>query len=99
MGVRKFAEVLLEKSGGKLKVKEFPSNQLGTEMQQQSALRGGTQEMTAPATTSLVGIGKDFGMIDFPFSVSTGQQADALLDGPFGKALLATLPSKDLIGL
>ena len=33
MGVRKFAEILLEKSGGKLKVKEFPSNQLGGEMQ------------------------------------------------------------------
>jgi tripartite ATP-independent transporter DctP family solute receptor len=87
MGVRKFAEILLEKSGGKLKVKEFPSNQLGSEMQQQSAVRGGTQEMSAPATTSLVGIVKDFGMVDFPFIVSNGRQADALLDGPFGIAL------------
>src|SRR5215207_7932589 len=66
-GVQKFSEIVAAKSGGKLKIKEFPANQLGTEQQQQSALRGGTQEMQSPATTSLVGIAKDFGLIDFPF--------------------------------
>jgi TRAP-type C4-dicarboxylate transport system substrate-binding protein len=75
MGVkRKFAEILAAKSGGKLKVQEFPSNQLGNEMQQQSALQGGVQEMTAPATTSLAGIVKEFGLIDFPFSVTTSRR-------------------------
>ncbi|WP_375459498.1 TRAP transporter substrate-binding protein [uncultured Enterovirga sp.] len=99
MGVKKFQEIVAQKSGGKLKVREFPSNQLGSEMQQQSALRGGTQEMQSPATTSLAGIVKEFGLIDFPFIVSTPEQADALLDGPFGKVLLDKLPEKDLIGL
>src|SRR4051812_23405025 len=42
-GVQKFAEVLAAKSGGKLKIREFAALQLGNEMQQQSALRGGTQ--------------------------------------------------------
>jgi TRAP-type transport system periplasmic protein len=98
-GVQKFAEIVAAKSGGRIKVREFPANQLGTEQQQQSALRGGTQEMQSPATTSLVGIVKDFGLIDFPFIVGTPQQADALLDGPLGAALLAKLPEKDLIGL
>ncbi|MEZ0309849.1 MAG: TRAP transporter substrate-binding protein, partial [Ramlibacter sp.] len=55
MGVKRFAELLAAKSGGKLKVQEYPSNQLGNEMQQQSALQGGVQEMSAPATTSLAG--------------------------------------------
>ncbi len=40
-GVQRFAEIVAAKSGGKLKIKEFPANQLGTEQQQQSALRGG----------------------------------------------------------
>ena len=44
-GVQKFAEILAAKSGGKLKVREFPASQLGNEMQMQSALRGGTQEL------------------------------------------------------
>jgi tripartite ATP-independent transporter DctP family solute receptor len=99
MGVKKFAELVAAKSGGKMQVKEFPSNQLGSEQQQTSALQGGVQEMQSPATTSLVGIVKDYGVVDFPFTVSTHAQAFALLDGPLGKALLEKLPEKGLIGL
>lgn len=99
LGVKRFAEVLAAKSGGKLKVQEFPSNQLGNEMQQQAALQGGVQEMTAPATTSLAGIVKEFGLVDFPFSVANFAQADALLDGPLGQALIARLPEKGLVAL
>jgi len=99
MGVRKFGEVLGAKSGGKLKVQEFPSSQLGNEMQQQSALQGGVQQMSAPATTSLAGIVKEFGLVDFPFSVGSFAQADALLDGPLGQALIAKLPEKGLVAL
>jgi TRAP-type transport system periplasmic protein len=98
-GVKRFAELLAAKSGGKLKVQEFPASTLGNEMQQQSALQGGVQEMSAPATTSLAGIVKEFGLIDFPFAVANFAQADALLDGPFGSALLAKLPEKGLVAL
>ena len=55
--------------------------------------------MSAPATTSLAGIVKEFGLVDFPFSVSTFEQADALLDGPLGQALIAKLPEKGLVAL
>jgi len=99
MGAKRFAELVAAKSGGKMKVQEFPSSTLGNEMQQQSALQGGVQEMTAPATTSLVGIVKEFGLLDFPFSVTTYAQADALLDGPLGQALIAKLPEKGLVAL
>ena len=99
MGVKKFAEIVAAKSGGKMQVKEFGSNQLGTEQQQTSALQGGVQEMQAPATTSLVGIVKDYGVVDFPFTVSNHAQAFALLDGPLGKALVEKLPEKGLVGL
>jgi tripartite ATP-independent transporter DctP family solute receptor len=99
MGARKFAELVAAKSGGKMTVKEFPSSQLGNELQQQSALQGGVQEMSAPAPTSLAGIVKEFGLLDYPFLVSNFKQADALLDGPVGQALLAKLPEKGLVGL
>lgn len=98
-GVKRFAELVAKKSGGKLKVQEFPASQLGNELQQQSALQGGVQEMSAPATTSLAGIVKEFGLVDFPFAVNNFAQADALLDGPFGQALLAKLPEKGLVAL
>jgi TRAP-type transport system periplasmic protein len=34
-GVKRFAEILSAKSGGKLNIREFPSAQLGNELQQQ----------------------------------------------------------------
>jgi len=98
-GVRKFAEIVAARSGGKLRVREFASSQLGSEMQQQSALQGGTQEMFSPATTSTVGVAKELGLLDFPFGVATYGQADALLDGPLGAALLGKLTEKGLVGL
>lgn len=98
-GVQKFAEVLAAKSGGKLKIREFPASQLGNEMQMQSAVRGGTQEILSASTTSLASVVKDIGLFDFPFIVSTFAQAEALAQGPFGKAMLDTLPEKELIGL
>ena len=97
-GVQKFASILAAKSGGKLKVREFPASQLGNEMQMQSALRGGTQEMMSAASTSLAGVVKELGLFDFPFIVSTREQAYALAGGAFGQAMLDALPDKDLIG-
>jgi tripartite ATP-independent transporter DctP family solute receptor len=82
-----------------MKVREFAASQLGNELQQQSAVRGGTQEMFSASTTSLATVVKDFGLLDFPFIVGTVQQADDLILGAYGKAMLETLPEKDIIGL
>src|SRR3954470_10517003 len=98
-GVQKFAEVLAAKSGGKLKIREFAASQLGNELQQQSALRGGTQEMFSASTTSLAAVVKDFGLFDFPFIVASDAQADALGTGAYAKAMMETLPEKDLVAL
>jgi tripartite ATP-independent transporter DctP family solute receptor len=99
LGVQKFAAVLAAKSGGKLRIREFPASQLGNELQQQSAVRGGTQEVFSASTTSLAGVVKDLGLFDFPFIVSTFDQATALAEGGFGKAMMDALPEKDLIAL
>jgi TRAP-type transport system periplasmic protein len=99
LGVQKFAEIVAAKSGGKIKVQEFASSQLGNELQQQSALQGGVQEMLVASTTSLNGIVKEFGLLDFPFLFASARQADAMVDGPLGKALAAKLPEKGVIVL
>ena len=99
LGVKKFAELVAAKSGGKITVKEFPSSQLGNELQQQSALQGGVQEMLVASTTSLAGIVKEFGLFDFPFLFSSGKQADAMVDGPLGKMLAGKLADKGVVVL
>lgn len=99
MGVRKFAELVAAKSGGKFKVTEFPSSQLGNELQQQSAMMGGVQEMLVASTTSLAGIVKEFGLLDFPFLFSHARQADAMVDGPLGRMLATRLADKGIVVL
>ena len=99
LGVKKFAEIVAAKSGGKIKVTEYPASQLGNELQQQSALQGGVQEMLVASTTSLAGIVKEFGLFDFPFLFSNAKQADAMVDGPLGKMLSGRLADKGVVVL
>lgn len=99
LGVKKFAELVAAKSGGKIKVNEFASSQLGNELQQQGALMGGVQEMLVASTTSLAGVVKEFGLLDFPFLFSNARQADAMVDGPLGKMLAARLADKGIVVL
>ena len=81
--VTKFAEIVGQKSGGKIKVRLFAGGALGNDVTMISALQGGTQEMTIPDTSTLVGISglKDFGLINLPFLIQNGQEADALHRG------------------
>jgi TRAP-type transport system periplasmic protein len=99
VSVKKFAELLAQKSGGKLTAKLFASGSLGNDVTMVSALRGGSQEMVVPDSSTLANIVKDFGVLNLPLTINNEQEADALLDGPFGKKLLDQLPDKGLIGL
>ena len=99
MGMEKFAEIVGEKSGGKISVKLFPAGSLGGDAQTLSALQGGTVEMTVMNAGLLSGLAKDFAIVDLPFLFDTPQEADAVMDGPVGKALADKLPAKNLIGL
>jgi TRAP-type transport system periplasmic protein len=98
-GLLKFKEIVEKKSGGKLKVQTYFSATLGDDLKMTEALQSGTQEITIPSTSPLVGIVKEFGIFDFPFLFNTAEEADAILDGPIGKKLLEKLPEHGLIGL
>jgi tripartite ATP-independent transporter DctP family solute receptor len=99
LGARKFAELVEARTAGRIKVSVYSGGQLGNDVQMQAALQGGTQEFTAPSTATLTGLVKDFGVLGLPFSFTTEKEADAVLDGPFGRKLLAKLPDKGLVGL
>jgi tripartite ATP-independent transporter DctP family solute receptor len=98
-GVKKFGELVEAKSGGKIKVRLFPSGQLGGDLQTVSAIQGGTIDLTVLNAGLLVGQVKEFGLFDLPFLFESGKEADAVVDGPFGRKLSETLPAKNLVPL
>lgn len=99
LGAKRFADLVAQKSGGKISVKLFPGGSLGGDLQTVSALQGGTVEMTVLNAGILSAQVKEFAAFDLPFLFADGREADAVADGPFGKSLFAKLADKHLIGL
>jgi len=99
LGASKFAELVAQKSGGKLKVNVFPGGTLGGDAQTVSALQGGTVEITVLNSGILASQVKDFAVFDFPFMFANPKEADAVVDGPFGQSLHAKLAEKGIVGL
>ena len=99
MGMEKFAEAVAAKSAGKIKVNLFPGGVLGSDQANVSALQGGTLEMVTMNSGILASQVKDFSVYDFPFMFASTREADAVLDGPFGKKMHAKLEEKGLVGL
>ena len=74
-----------------MKVDIFPGGSLGGDLQTVSALRGGTVDATILATSTLVGLVKEYSLFDLPFTFKSHAEAMAVVDGAFGKRLNAAL--------
>ena len=98
-GMEKFKELVESKSGGKIKVNLFLGGALGSDQANVSALQGGTLEMVSMNSGILASQVKDFSVFDFPFMFADGKEADAVVDGPFGKKMHAKLLDKGIVGL
>jgi len=99
VGAEKWAEIVKQKSGGKMTVKVFPGAILGGDVQVLSAVQGGTIDFTVMNSGILQSQAKEFAVLDFPFLFNNGKEADAILDGPIGKQLADKLPAKGLVSL
>lgn len=98
-GMEKFAEIVNAKAPGKLKVNLFPGGTLGSDQANISALQGGTLEMVTMNSGILASQVKDFAVFDLPFMFVNEKEADAVVDGPFGKKMHAKLEEKGIVGL
>ncbi|MGO4667790.1 TRAP transporter substrate-binding protein [Bosea sp. 2YAB26] len=98
-GVAKMRACMTEKSGGKLKLQGFWGGALGGDLQATQALRAGTQEMVITSSSPLVGIMPALGVFDLPFLFTNEKEADAVLDGAFGKYISDKLPAFGVVNL
>jgi tripartite ATP-independent transporter DctP family solute receptor len=98
-GLAKMAACAADKSGGKMKIQGFWGGALGGDLQATQALRSGTQEMVITSTSPLIGILPDLGVFDLPFLFANEKEADAVLDGEFGKYISDKMPGVGLVNL
>ncbi|ASY60493.1 MULTISPECIES: TRAP transporter substrate-binding protein [Sinorhizobium] len=99
IGQRKFAEIVKEKSGGKIDVKVFPAGMLGGDLQSVTALQGGLLQMSVMNAGLMASLAPDFAILDLPFLFESTKEADAVMDGEVGKTFAKELDDKNLVVL
>ncbi len=98
-GVKVFDACVQEKSGGKMKITAFWSSALGDDLQATQALRSGVQEAVITSSSPLVGLVPALGVFDLPFLFANEKEADAVVDGDFGKFINDKLDAVGLVNL
>jgi TRAP-type transport system periplasmic protein len=100
MGAQRFADLLKERSGGRLKVTIFPSGQLAKgEREALEGLQQGTIDMYVGSTGPVGNFAPAFQMLDVPFMFRDFAHVDKVLDGPTGKSILGELDRAQIKGL
>jgi len=94
-----FANVVKQKSAGRIEVQVAPSAQLGDDAAMLTALRSGTLDMSANSQGATATIVPEYAAFGMPFLFTEPAQAFKLLDGPLGKELADKSAQKNLIVL
>lgn len=98
-GSIRFAELVAEKSDGRINIQTFGNGVLGNEPQMQSSLQGGFLDVMVGPTSNLVGTIPEFLIFDLPFFYADFDAVDAVMDGAVGEELFAKLDTMGLVGL
>lgn len=93
------AERLEEKSGGRIKVKVYPNQQLGTERELLELLQIGSLGMTKVSAASLEAFSPEISVLGLPFLFRDDQHIDRVLNGEIGTELLLSSEKFWLRGL
>lgn len=82
-----FAELVEERSNGRIKVEVFPDSQLGTDAEITDQMQIGTIQMNAPFTGVLPSYVPQFQLFDLPFLFPDKKVAYDAMHGPVGDIL------------
>ncbi len=96
VGAKKFAELLEEKTGGKLKAAIFPGGQLGQETEVIQNVQTGTIEATFIGHDPLAQFAPVTTILSLPYLFRDHDQAFRLLEGPLGVEIEKQMRGKRL---
>ncbi len=89
-----------ELTGGRVRVEVYPNSSLYKDREEIEALQLGAVQMLAPSLSKFGPLGvREFEVFDLPFLFSDADALRKVTQGPVGKALLAKLEPKGIVGL
>jgi TRAP-type transport system periplasmic protein len=90
-GLKKFKELLEEKSNGQFQVEIFPNGALGGEREMIEGLQIGSVDLVLTSTGPMSGFVPEITVVDLPFLFRNAEHAHKVLDGEIGQNLFAKL--------
>jgi len=99
VAANKYAELVKERTKGKVEIKVFPAGQLGGERAIIEGVQLGTIEISFTTTGAIGGFAPEFQVLDLPFLFPSNEAAYTYLDGEQGKKLLGLLDRKGMHGV
>ncbi len=99
-GAYKLAELVKERSKGRIEITVYPEGQLGKgERELLEAIQQGTLDIYVGSTAPISGFSPSMGLLDFPFLFRDHAHADKVLDGAEGRRLMDDLEKTNMKGL
>ncbi|WP_346235488.1 DctP family TRAP transporter solute-binding subunit [Lysinibacillus telephonicus] len=97
----KFAQLVDEKTEGKVKVEVYPSSQLYGDNDELDALASGNVHMIAPSVTKMVKIDPRWQYVDMPYLFESDEHVQAFFDSEIAQSLMNSdaLAANDIKGL
>jgi C4-dicarboxylate-binding protein DctP len=100
-GVDKFAELVKQKSGGKIEVQHFANSELYKDAEELEALQTGAIHFIAPGSDKFAGLAPMWDAVALPYLFTSDKAAKKFLDpnNPVAKDMFESMRPKGLLGL
>lgn len=99
LAAQKFAEIVYEKTAGRVKVEVFPNGILYSDDKELQALKQGKVQMIAPSYSNMTELVPEWQVLDLPFLFQNYQHAETIFTGKIGEELLSYLDEEGMKGL
>lgn len=87
LGALKFADLISEKTGGRIKVKIYPNGQLGNDRELSEALITGAVDMVLTGPAVIGWYAPEYGATETPFMFRSYEHLEKMLKGTVGKEI------------
>jgi C4-dicarboxylate-binding protein DctP len=99
-GLVKLAELVKQRTNGEVEIQLFPASQLGNARQMVEGVQFGTIEATMMPAAFLGGFNPAVSILDIPYIFPTDRaKSQQLRESAFGKAILDSFSSRQLLGI
>ncbi|WP_284641619.1 TRAP transporter substrate-binding protein [Paenibacillus silviterrae] len=99
LAAQRFADLVKEKTGKRVKVEIYPNGVLYAEAGEVEALMRGEIQMIAPSTSHLSEHVPSWLVMDLPYAFLSQEAVKEAMEGPIGQQLFSRLEKKNMIGL